>query len=279
MTEDLLKVYSVRSVPGHREFYPHHHNELELAYFRSGSGIYSVTGREYPIAPGDIFLFSSSEIHKITYVDPSCEMEALNFHFLPRLLLTENGGVDLPLVFFGRRDGSNRITPELAGSCYPDICSALSDCESEMREKLEGYLLLARQDLFRALVLIMRSCNLIGESKRRTGSVDGIARALDYIDSNYLGEITIAGLCGIARMSRSNFERLFVMMTGVPVLEYVKRRRIDHAAELLRSTDQTVLDAALASGYHNTANFNKQFKQVMGITPIQYRKKVNVNGE
>lgn len=274
MTENLLKVYSVRSIPGKREFYPHHHDELELAYFRSGQGVYSVTGREYPIEPGDIFMFASSEIHKITYVDPSVEMEALNFHFLPKLLI-DGSGIDLPRIFFERRDGMNRITSELAGDDYPAICSALENCELEMREKREGYQLLAQHELFRALVLILRSCDILGKSKRQLGSVNGIALALDYIDENFLGEITVSRLCETARMSRSNFERLFVMIAGVPVLEYVKRRRIDHAAELLRSTNQTVLSIALASGYHNTANFNKQFKSVTGVTPLEYRRNVN----
>lgn len=272
MPDDLLKLYSVRSVPGRREFYPHHHNELELAYFRSGNGVYSVTGREYPIAAGDIFLFASSEIHKITYVDPACEMEALNFHFLPRLILNDTCGIVLTRVFFNRKDGTNRITSEQAGRDYDAICTSLLECEREMAEKRVGYQLMVRQELFRALILIMRGCDITGEGKRRTGSVESIARALDYIDANYLSEITVAQLCEIARMSRSNFERLFGIMTGATILEYIKRRRIDHAAELLSSTSLTVLDAALASGYHNTANFNKQFKQVMGMTPIEYRK-------
>lgn len=49
MADNLLKVYSVLSVPGKREFYPHHHSELEIAWFRSGRGTYSVTG----MAPGE----------------------------------------------------------------------------------------------------------------------------------------------------------------------------------------------------------------------------------
>ena len=274
MTENLLKVYSVRSIPGRREFYPHHHDELELAYFKSGHGIYSVTGREYPINPGDIFMFTSSEIHKITYVDPSVEMEAINFHFLPKLLIS-GSSIDLQRLFFERRDGMNRITAEVSGNDYQSICAALENCASEMTGQREGYQLVAQNELLRALILILRSCDILGKPKRQIGAVNGIALALDHIDENYLSEITIPELCEIARMSRSNFERLFVMIAGVPVREYVKRRRIDHAAELLRTTNQTVLAIALASGYHNTANFNKQFRAVTGVTPLEYRRNVN----
>ena len=58
MPRDLLKIYNVVSTPGRREFYPHYHSDLEIAYFRTGRGVYSVTGREYPIGEGDIFIFS-----------------------------------------------------------------------------------------------------------------------------------------------------------------------------------------------------------------------------
>ena len=87
MPRDLLKIYNVVSTPGRREFYPHYHSDLEIAYFRTGRGVYSVTGREYPIGEGDIFIFSNNEIHKITYVDPEVKTRALNIHFPPRLLL------------------------------------------------------------------------------------------------------------------------------------------------------------------------------------------------
>jgi AraC-like DNA-binding protein len=276
MNEDLLKVYNVRSVPGKRDFYPHHHNELEIAYFRSGRGIYSITGYEYPIESGDIFIFSNNEIHKITYVDPDIVTEALNIHFLPRLLLgaSEDGEPDLSRIFLNRRAGfTNRINREIAGSAYNEICSALLEIEQEMNEKKLGYTLLARQNLIRALVLILRSCNIIAANsdQKARANVAGIAAALKYIDENFQSDLTLCELCNVVRMSRSNFERLFGKYVGVSVGEYIKRRRIDCALSLLRTTNMTVLDIALASGYHNTANFNKQFKAVTGKTPREYR--------
>ena len=87
MPRDLLKMYNVVSTPGRRVCYPHYNSDLEIAYFRTGRGVYSVTGREYPIGEGDIFICSNNEIHKITYVDPEVETRALNIHFPPRLLL------------------------------------------------------------------------------------------------------------------------------------------------------------------------------------------------
>ncbi len=277
MSENLLKAYNVRSIPGRREFYPHRHNELEIALFRSGRGIYSVTGHDYRIESDCIFMFSNNEIHKITWVDPEIEMEALNLHFPPRLLLENGSAANLGLsrLFFSRREHSNLITRELAGETFDDIRDALYDCERQLSSGSFGAELLAEQSLFRALVLMMRSCDVLAETqvKGRRESVAAIARALEYIDENYLTDIKLETLCGLTRMSRSSFERLFGQLAGVSVSDYIRRRRIDRAIELLETTDLTILSVALASGYHNTANFNKQFRHVTGRTPGAFRAK------
>lgn len=281
MNQSLLSIYNVVSIPGRREFFPHKHNELEIAYFRSGHGIYSVTGHDYPIEPGDIFIYSNNEIHKITYVDPSYEMSALNLHFSPLILLsksnfseTDSRTPDLTRLFFNRsKQYSNRITREIAGASYDKIVSCLLAAEEEYNSGLVGGHLLAKQHLISSLVYILRSCELLSEQSNLNARNSQIAAALEYIDSSFTSDIGISELCSRANMGRSNFERLFVKYIGVTPGEYIKRRRIDHAIQLLCTTDKTVLDIALESGYHNTANFNKQFKAVTGRTPGSYRSK------
>lgn len=281
MNYPILSIYNVVSVPGHREFYPHKHNELEIAYFRSGYGTYSVTGHDYPIEPGDIFIYSNNEIHKITYVNPSYEMSALNIHFSPRILLSQQSYSetseeipDLTRLFFDRREKySNRITRETAGSSYSRIVNALLEAENEYNSTLIGNKLVAKNSLINALVYILRGCDLVSTQSSLGGSNSQIAAALEYIDTNFSQDIGISELCSVANMGRSNFERLFGKFAGITPGEYIKRRRIDHAIHLLQSTDKTILAIALEAGYHNTANFNKQFKTVTGRTPGSYRSK------
>jgi len=271
LEQELCKIYNVVSTPGRRDFYPHHHSELELAYFKSGRGIYSVTGCEYPIEAGDIFIFSNNEIHKITYVDESERMEAMNIHFLPQLLLSpEPSAIGLPRLFHEHICG-NRITADSLGNDYGEVRRLLSLIETEDATRRIGWEMVEKQSLCQILLMILRNAKLT-DTPSSQGTTDSIAAVLDYLDKNYLSEITISTLCGIARQSRSCFERMFGQLAGVTVSEYVKRRRIDHAISLLRTTNMTVLDIALASGYHNTANFNKQFKSVTHTTPAEYRR-------
>ena len=283
MPRDLLKIYNVISVPGRREFYPHYHSDLEIAYFRSGKGIYSVTGREYPIGEGDIFIFSNNEIHKITYVDPEVETRALNIHFPPRLLLMPQSLFTDPAVgeisgfFLSSGTRPNRISREDAGGYYENIVSSLLEAERELSEERPGAELLAYQALVKALILIMRLCRDSCDTsapapKSMTSANAGISAVLRYIDGNCAADLTISELCRISNMSRSNFERMFRRFVGAPVSDYIRRRRVDAASELLMTTDMTILDVALAAGYHNTANFNKQFRSVTGKTPGEFRR-------
>lgn len=287
MPHELLNVYTVRSVPGHREFYPHYHSDLEIAYFLSGRGIYSVTGKEYPIESGDIFFFSNNEIHKITYVDENVETVALNIHFPPRLLLMPSAlqeamrkMPDLSRIFLPEKNRlvPNRITREWAGDRYDDILAALLDVGKEAKSTDVGSSLLACNSLIRVLVLTARASLEKSSNEgtlpdcRRTAANSGIAAALTLIDRDFTRDLTLDKLCAAANMSRANFERMFRRMTGTTVSVYIRHRRIDRASELLRTTDQSVLEIALSSGYHNTANFNKSFRLVTGKTPTEFRK-------
>ncbi len=288
MTESLMNVYTVHSIPGRREFYPHCHAELEAAYFTSGRGVYSITGREYPIAAGDVFLFSHNEIHKITYVDPAVPMTALNVHFAPRLLLkeSESAGLGLTRLFFDRPEGfSNRLNEQVCQPGTQSLCEsirlALSEVGSEAEDgfRKPGSECLARYSLTRALVYMMRAYlpgELLTSDVKLRGEraipYGGIASALDHIDENFRLDIRLDDLCAISSMSRSNFERLFVDLVGMTPCDYIRRRRIDHALSLLSGTSLSILEIALASGYHNTSNFNRQFRAVVGRTPGEVRR-------
>ena len=77
-----------------------------------------------------------------------------------------------------------------------------------------------------------------------------------------------AALCGC---SASHFMRWFKKMTGTTFTAYLNERRLATAAELLRTTDDTVLTIAGQVGFDNLSNFNRQFKARFGMTPRQYR--------
>lgn len=100
-----------------------------------------------------------------------------------------------------------------------------------------------------------------------------IARAIDYIDA-YLGRsMSLGELAEVCDLSTYQFLRRFKRATGFPPHRFVMQRRAERAAELLRSADDEVSLAALATelGFADQTHFTKVFKRIHGVTPARYR--------
>lgn len=94
--------------------------------------------------------------------------------------------------------------------------------------------------------------------------------AIDYIDAHLGGEIDGAVLASITMTSEFHFRRMFATLAGMPLSEYVRRRRLTRATgDILAG--RGVLDVALAYGYGSAESFTRAFKALHGLTPSQAR--------
>jgi AraC family transcriptional regulator len=98
-----------------------------------------------------------------------------------------------------------------------------------------------------------------------------LARVRSYIDENLAETIRIADLAAICDLSEFHFSRLFKNTTGLSPYAYVVDARMRQAKERLRTTEDNVLDIALAVGYSSTAHFSTAFKKHNGMTPTAFR--------
>ena len=96
-----------------------------------------------------------------------------------------------------------------------------------------------------------------------------IQKSLDYIEDNLQAEITAAELADMAGFSLFHYYRLFQQATGLPVMQYILRRRLLHGVYAI-SKGSTKIDAALAYGFDTYAGFYKAFCREFGSTPSQF---------
>ncbi|MEX2578899.1 MAG: AraC family transcriptional regulator [Verrucomicrobiales bacterium] len=99
-----------------------------------------------------------------------------------------------------------------------------------------------------------------------------LQRAIEYIDSNFVDEISARELARVAGMSVPHFNRLFRNVLRLSPMEYVLSLRVQEAQRLLTTTRMTMGDIAAAVGFYDQSHFTKRFKKIAGITPLQYRK-------
>ena len=96
-----------------------------------------------------------------------------------------------------------------------------------------------------------------------------IQKSLDYIEENLQTEITAAELAAQAGFSLFHYYRLFQQATGLPVMQYILRRRLLHGVYAI-SKGSTKIDAALLYGFDTYAGFYKAFCREFGSTPSAF---------
>ena len=106
---------------------------------------------------------------------------------------------------------------------------------------------------------------------RQLSGEDAFNRALDYVNENYMDDLTLDGLAAYAGFSRYTLSRMFRQHTGQTFTQCLNQRRVAMAQELLAGTRMPVTQVALQCGFNSIATFNRVFRDIRGCTPTQYR--------
>lgn len=102
---------------------------------------------------------------------------------------------------------------------------------------------------------------------------------LKYIDENIDSRLTLAELAQKCFYNPSYFSRIFKEKFGVTFLEYVAKRRLTYAIELLQSTALSLDEIAEQVGFSDTKGLYHAFSRYMDATPSEYRKNKNVKNK
>lgn len=100
-----------------------------------------------------------------------------------------------------------------------------------------------------------------------------ISQIVNFIEDNFISDINIEELTELVPLSRRNLEVKFKDEMGTSIYQFILSCRIDYFAHLLVTTDRTLFDLALESGFNDCKNISRIFKKMKGYTPIEYRKK------
>lgn len=103
--------------------------------------------------------------------------------------------------------------------------------------------------------------------------IDRLNSAIRYMEEHLTDEINYEQLGQIACCSSWHFQRMFSYMAGIPLSEYIRRRKMSLAAVDLQSSDDRVIDVAERYGYHSPTAFNRAFQSIHGIAPSAVRQK------
>ena len=237
-------------------FMPHWHEHIELLYFVHGGGTVTLDGRQLTVAAGDLAVANGAVIHSFT---ASCPTEYYCVHLYHPFVadVSLSSAVLEPLV---RQDDE-------VGACFRAL----------YREYTDGGV---GSDMMQKSILYRLMTHLLRNYGTRTEEVDAAARRLmltrfasvvQYVDRHYKEAISTRRLAEMCYLSEGHFCRFFKAATGKTPLAYINEYRVDRAALLLRRTDSSITEVALATGFPDVNYFSRVFRKVRGMSPSAYR--------
>ena len=98
-----------------------------------------------------------------------------------------------------------------------------------------------------------------------------IGEALSHLERHIHEDVNLDELASIAHMSRRSFLRVFQSATGTSPLAWRLNQRVQRACHLLRNTDKRITEIAFDVGFNDSNYFTRQFRQITGQSPREYR--------
>lgn len=268
---------SIDSVPWHW------HEEIECAYAAEGECTFLIGSERYHLKTGEGIFIIPGILHAVA--DPLTDstmtehskglLHSMCFH--PRLvgaspesvfwqnyiqpLITD---VSTPVLHFGQDIPWQQQAIQAIENTWQSCVSDKPGFELEVRNHLSQLTLLLTAN---------KPAPLTRPSEKTLRDAERIKTMLQYIHDHYSEELNTAAIAGSALISASECLRCFRGTIGTTPIQYVKQYRIQQASRLLTTTKLKIIDIGTMCGFQEMSYFAKTFREIMGCTPKEYRKK------
>ena len=245
---------------------PHMHRSAELLFVQHGRVRLTVNGREEILADGDCALVLPYQLH-------SFEVEGETLLWVH---VFEQRGAPMFFSALGtRRPAASRFCADAAALRYyraaclicPESLEAKACVPSDAMGKLSPMKL--KSALYAVLSDYLSGAELI-EGEKAEDSL--YSRIMMYITEHFAEDITLSSVAAEFGYEPHYLSRYMAKITDIHFRRLVNRCRIDHARHLLESTSADVTEIALASGYGCMRTFHRVFREIVGMSPGEYRK-------
>lgn len=98
-----------------------------------------------------------------------------------------------------------------------------------------------------------------------------VLRAITYIEKNFSNILSLNEIANSLRVSLSYLEANFKKSTGLSLMQYIIKSKINYAAKLLLDTKKSITEISIECGFNSSTHFSNTFKKHMGASPREYR--------
>jgi AraC family transcriptional regulator, arabinose operon regulatory protein len=230
-----------------------------------GGADFLIGGRPYRLEPGGLLLVPP-HVHRQARHDPADPLRVYTLRFTARLY----GVLDISVVY------GLPVAMSPAPPLWGEIVQTAARIVGELAAAGPGHALAANGDCARLITLLWRAAGgrsvTAGTRTTRPAALARLAPVFQVIQARYAERLTLRDLADTLYLHPAYFSALFRETTGLPPLRYLARYRLDRVRELLLSTDLTVREIAMATGYHDSFYLAGVFRRAEGVSPSACRK-------
>lgn len=270
----------------HKHYDWHFHQEYELVIHRNFRGKASIGHYEGEFGDNNMILIGPGLPHRFnsteTQVNQSCETHIIWFkkEWIANMMFS---CVEMRKLDSLLKRADKGI--EFSESTCQEVLALLEGVTSHPPMTQLGILLQVLSTLLgdkdsRTLLSYAPQKQVDGSQKEHStekANQEKIERVCQYLEEHFSQTVTLADLASHMNTSESSIHRLFSVHFKESFSQYLKKLRLNHAAELLQTTSQPIGLIAENVGYRNQVNFNRQFKDYKQMTPRQYRNNYKIN--
>jgi AraC-like DNA-binding protein len=238
-TEPMLDKLSIRSYSTKPTSHSHDYYQLVLPL----RGVISLNVGHFDgkVMPGECVVIRENQEHLFT-ADPEARFVVADMQTLPANIDSFEG-----VVFAIKKSLSNY----------------LNFVEEQLGQQINKVLEKSMYDTF---YLLLADQVLLPKLDAR------ISRSIMFIEQNIQNTLNIDLLAQQAHLSHSQFKMLFKKQTGMTVMSYVTKVRMEKAQALLMHTDYSLQSIGEMIGYNEQSTFSRKFSQYFGLSPAKFKK-------
>ena len=259
----------------------HWHEEIQFDYVVKGTILVQIGTNEFVLQPGESIFINTGMLHRLVPVDETHH----------ELLSVEPGTQVIDsFVCSWRLAESDRLSRAYR-ECVEPLISAkvdgflLNNEESQLlwkmaeayRARRTGYEMAVKGHLCFLWVGLVEKGNSIARQilPKEERDLERIKEAMTYMQQNFSGKVRLEDVADSLAISKSELCRCFRRVLRVSPMEYLIQFRLEEAGRQLVSTDKSVTQIALETGFDSPSHLGRFFLKSFGCTPRQYRGEKN----
>lgn len=249
----------------------HWHDQIEVLEVVRGRIDCQINGDKYFVEAGEICILNAKIVHNLNTQE---ENTLIHRFLISRDLFTRNEEASQtylePMI---SNEGFSHIILRKRNAATADMRSVLNSIRDISEKQPLGYMLAV---IGQVHIFLQKLYNYYERGERDlvvSADVFAYRNMADYIYTNYMDKISVDDIAKWGNVSRSKAYSLFHKYAEKSPVDFLNLYRLKVSTDLLKNTEDSILEIAMASGFNQSSYFSRMFVREYAMTPSEYRKK------